>query len=254
MATTDYKFPTEIVELPSKGRIYPSTSPLSSGEIEMKFMTAREEDILTNPNYIQKGVGFMLDKLLKSLIVSNIDIDELIEGDKSKIVLAARILSYGKDYTFKMTSPFTGKEVTVTADLQLLEDKELIEFESGKNEFMFTLPTSKVPVTFKILNGYDNKKIDEEIKGLKKIYPDENFENTVRLKHLITSVDGVYDNSTIRSFVDNKLLAMDSRALKRHIKNISPDVITKFTYKEDGDSEEGVDIPFNLFDMFFPQS
>ncbi len=254
MLTTDYKFPTEIVELPSKGLIYPSTSPLSSGEIEMRFMTAREEDILTNPNYLQKGIGFMLDQLLKSLIVSKIDVDELIDGDKSKVILAARILSYGKDYTFKMTSPFTGKEVTVTADLQLLEDKELVEFEKGKNEFSFIFPTSKIPVTFKLLNGYDNKKIDEELKGLKKIYPNESFDNTVRLKHTITSVDGSTDNATIRSFVDNKLLAMDSRALKRHIKEISPDVITKFTYKEDGDTEEGVEIPFNLFDMFFPQS
>ena len=61
-------FPTEVIELPSKGLLYPESNPLSSGKLEMKYMTAKEEDILSNQSYIQKGT--VLDKLLESLITT----------------------------------------------------------------------------------------------------------------------------------------------------------------------------------------
>ena len=85
-----FKFPTEVVELPSKGLIYPKDNPLSSGKIEMKYMTAREEDILTNQNYIQKGI--VLDKLLESLIVSKVNYKDIIIGDKNALLIASRVL------------------------------------------------------------------------------------------------------------------------------------------------------------------
>ena len=92
------QFPSEIVTLPSKGLLYPQDSPLRKGTIEMKYMTAREEDILTNQNYISKGI--VIDKLLQSLIVTPINYDELLVGDKNAILVASRILGYGSDYTF----------------------------------------------------------------------------------------------------------------------------------------------------------
>jgi hypothetical protein len=94
-----FKFPTEIVELPSKGLIYPKDNPLSSGKIEMKYMTAKEEDILTNQNYISKGI--VLDKLIESLIVSKVDINDIVIGDKNALLIASRVLGYGKDYQFR---------------------------------------------------------------------------------------------------------------------------------------------------------
>ena len=99
--------PTETIDLPSKGLIYPSDNPLSSGKIEMKYMTAKEEDILTNQNYIQKGI--VLDKLLQALIVSKINYSDLIVGDKNAIMVAARVLGYGKDYEFE----YNGQNYTV---------------------------------------------------------------------------------------------------------------------------------------------
>jgi hypothetical protein len=98
MSENKLKIPTEIVELPSQGLIYPESSPLSSGTIEMKYMTAREEDILTNQNYINKGI--VLDELVKSLIVSDVKYEDLVVGDKNAILVASRILGYGKDYSF----------------------------------------------------------------------------------------------------------------------------------------------------------
>ena len=93
----EFKFPTETIELPSKGLIYPETHPLSSGTLEMKYMTAKEEDILSNQTYIQKGI--VLDKLLQSLIVNkDIEVEDLVVGDKNALLVAARVLGYGKNY------------------------------------------------------------------------------------------------------------------------------------------------------------
>ena len=94
-----FKFPTEIVELPSKGLIYPKDNPLSSGKVEMKYMTAKEEDILTNQNYITKGI--VLDKLIESLLVTKVNYNDLINGDKNALLIASRVLGYGKDYEFR---------------------------------------------------------------------------------------------------------------------------------------------------------
>ena len=95
---SEFKMPTETIELPSKGLLYPESNPLSSGTIEMKYMTAKEEDILTNQSYIKQGI--VIDKLVQSLIVSDVNYDDLLIGDKDAILVAARILGYGKDYEF----------------------------------------------------------------------------------------------------------------------------------------------------------
>ena len=93
----EYQFPTEEVSLPSKGLLYPKDSPLSSGKVDIKYMTAKEEDILTSPNLIKKGT--VIDKLLESVIVTEgVKIDDLLVGDKNAIMIATRILGYGKDY------------------------------------------------------------------------------------------------------------------------------------------------------------
>jgi len=233
------KFPTEIVDLPSKGLLYPEGSPLRSGQIEMKYMTAREEDILTNQNYIQQGT--VLDKLIESLIVSKIDIKELLVGDKNAILIASRILGYGQDYEFE----YGGK--TYQVDLTTLTDKELpedVDYSKGNN-FNFTLPSSKDEITFKLLTHGDEIAIEQELKGLKKINPNGSPELSTRLKYIITSVNGDSDRKTVREFVDNQLLARDSRALRQEIKRISPDI--DLTIKGDGGEDITVPISLNFF-------
>ena len=124
------KFPSEIVELPSKGLLYSEDSPLASGKLEMKYMTAKEEDILTNQNYIERGV--VIDKLLQALIVDkDINYNDLLIGDKNALLVAARVLGYGKDYEFNYGDT---KEVI---DLSKLDNKE-VDYKAltgGKNEF-----------------------------------------------------------------------------------------------------------------------
>ena len=148
MAKTN--FPTEDVNLPSKGYFYPKDNPLSSGKVEMKYMTAREEDILTSPNLLKQGTA--IDKLLEALIVDKkIKIADLLIGDKNALIIAARILAYGKQYEFSMIND-DGEQTTATVDLTTLGDKEVDfkNFTKGKNEFSFTLPNAKREITFKI--------------------------------------------------------------------------------------------------------
>jgi hypothetical protein len=240
---SEFKFPTEVVELPSKGLVYPEGHILRSGKVEMKYMTAKEEDILSNQNFISKGI--VLDKLLESLTLGKFDIKDLITGDKNAILVASRVLGYGKEYSFT----YGGKEHTV--DLSTLENKLFNDsLVSSKGTFTFTLPTSGTKLEFKLLNEKDEEKIKQEIEGLKKINRESSTDVTTRLKYQIISVDGNEDKIAIKDFVDNYLLASDSRALRTYIKVITPDVDLIAKVMIDG-VEEDIDIPINL-NFFWP--
>jgi hypothetical protein len=240
---SEFKFPTEVVELPSKGLVYPTDHILRSGKVEMKYMTAKEEDILSNQNFISKGI--VLDKLLESLTLGKFDIKDLITGDKNAILVASRVLGYGKDYSFT----YNGKEYSV--DLSTLENKPFNDsLISNKGTFNFTLPNSGTIVEFKLFNEKDEEKIKQEIEGLKKINKDSSTDVTTRLKYQLISVDGNEDKMSIKEFVDQYLLASDSRALRAYIKLVSPDVdlVAKVMIN---DVEEDIDIPINL-NFFWP--
>ena len=254
MSESKFKFPTEVVELPSKGLLYPEDNPLSSGKVEIKYMTAREEDILTNQNLIKNGT--VIDKLLKSLIVTKFNYDDLLIGDKNAILIASRILGYGQEYSFNFTNPNSLEEEEVTVDLTEAEDKVLDEslVIDGKNEFSFTLPHSKIEITFRLLSHGDEKKIDQELKGLKKINKSASPELTTRLKHMITSVNGDHDVKTVRNFIDTSLLARDSRAFREYVQQIMPDIDLTFDVQFDnGAVAENVTIPIGV-QFFWPDA
>ena len=241
-----FNFPTEEVELPSKGLVYPEDSPLASGKVTMKYMTAKEEDIITNQNYIQKGTT--IDHLLNALIVTpGVKQDDLITGDKNAVLIAARILGYGANYKFEYLGD------TVEVDLSALENKEIDYslIEGRTNEFEFTLPHTQTPITYRLLTGKIEKQIDGELKGLAKINKIKSAEMSTRMKHLIVSVNGDSDRKTVRQFVDNSLLARDAKALRDHIAKIQPDINIKFDYEDyNGDIVER-EIPITS-GFFFP--
>ena len=199
-------FPTEVVELPTKGYFYPKDNPLASGKVEMKYMTAKEEDILTSPNLLKQGIA--IDKLLESLIVDkNININDLLIGDKNALIVAARILAYGKEYEF-VTFDDSGEEVNATVDLTTLNDKE-IDFDKlpqGINEFPFELPNSKRAIILRFLTHKDEKEIEKEAEALKKVSNSIVATMTSRMKRLIISVDGNSEKQHIHNFVDTEFL------------------------------------------------
>ena len=251
MEQQKFNLPTETVELPSKGLLYPKENPLSSGVVEMKYMTAKEEDILSNQNYIKQGVVF--DKLLQSLLISKVNYDDLTIGDKNAILIAARILGYGKEYQIKYSHPITGEEEIVTIDLAEIKNKDVdYSLFNNANEFTFTLPKSKNDITFKILTHKDERQIDEELKGLKKV--NLSGEVTTRLKQSIIAVNGSREKKDIRDFVDNFLLASDAKALREYTRVVSPDLNLTFDFVgSDGYTQEGVDLPIGI-SFFYPNA
>ena len=262
---SDYKFPTEIVDLPSKGLVYPKDSALSSGKVEMKYMTAKEEDILTTQSYIKDGS--VLDRLFQSLIISNgdgtpIKYVDITLGDKNAIMIAARILGYGKDYEVEIDDPTQPgtmqKEVIDLTQFESTEYDGSGQTELHKNEYEFELPQSKRKVTFQALTESKERKIKHQLeaqrKASRKLNDKTDKQLTIRLKNTIVSVDGDTEQTTINHFVENELFAADSRALRTHINKVVPDVDLTYEFISD-ETGEGRDmlLPMGL-GFFWPQS
>ena len=235
----EQKFATEIIDLPSKGKSYVKESPLSSGKIELKYMTAKEEDILTSQNLIKKGI--VLDKLLDSLIVTEgIKCDDLILGDKNAVMVAARILAYGSEYTCGVINPKTGDTIEHTFNLADCPFKKIDKTLTG-NVFELVLPISKKSVKFRLLTGHEEKEITSELEAFKKL--------TTRLKYTIIEADGNSDKSHINEFVDN-MLSRDSLFLRGEMIKVSPDIDLTQEIDIEGDTVT-VDIPMTA-NFFWP--
>jgi hypothetical protein len=248
-------FPTEIIDLPSKGHFYPAGSPLSSGRIELKLMTAKEEDILISPNLLKKGLA--IDKLLESLIIDkNIKIGDLLLGDKNALIFAVRRLAYGDTYgPVEIQCPKCAAKSKETIDLSQLKEKEFDEtqYEPGTNVFEFVLPTSKATVQFKLLTDADEKIIEKDNVALGKLNKVSSGEITTRLKRQIVSVNGETDPVKVKGFVDN-MPSRDSLALRQHIRSITPDIDANFNFTcADCGQEEKVGVPMTV-QFFWPDA
>jgi len=250
-----HKFPTEIIDLPSNGKTYPTNHPLSSGTIEIKYMTAREEDILASQNLIKKGI--VLDKLFESVIVTDgVSADDIIVGDKNAILLATRMLGYGNLYKVEVTDPFTLEKQKTTIDLAKIQVKEIDYSKlNSENRYSFTLPKSKLNVVFKLLTHGDEKNIELELKALEKLSANKDIgrqEISTRLRYMILEVDGNDDRGFINEWVRNQLLSIDSKALRDYIADISPGMDLTFNFISDiTGEEEALNIPFGV-SFFYP--
>ena len=250
------KFPSEMITLPSHGHFYPEGSLLASGEVELYYLTAYHEDLLTTKSYITKGI--VIDKLLEALIVNpDVNLNDLLLGDKGAIVIASRILGYGKDYPISFECPSCSKKMETVVDLQLLEDKEcpyLTDEHKGNNAFVFTLPMTKKSLVFKFLTHGDERQVQAELDAMKKAVKMEvSHENTLRLRKSIVSVDGNEDPEFIKNFVES-MPARDARSFREHIRKTSPDINLTTAFSCNNCEYEGrVDVPIDAT-FFWPES
>jgi hypothetical protein len=229
----ELKFPTEIISLPSKGAYYPEGHPLASGQVELRYMTARDEDILSSTNLFRKGL--VLDKLLESLLVDKtINPDDFLAGDKNAVLLTARILGYGKDYSVKINCPACDNEAEETIDLSKMEEKVVVKGDqAGKNEFSFLLPFSKQMITFKLLTSKETKALSAELESFQKKTGSEIPSTvTTRMMRSIVSINGesMLKMSHLREFVEN-MPARDALAFREYAKTVNPELDTSFDYK-----------------------
>jgi hypothetical protein len=173
-------------------------------------------------------------------------------SDTNAVLIAARILGYGKEYEFKYTDS-SGNEKLGKIDLSKLDEKVLDEslVVANINEFSFVLPNTDNTVTFKLLTHSDENSIEAEIKGLKKINPNGSFDVTTRLKYIITSINGKRDLASIRDFVDNYLMAKDARELRNYYSKVSPDIELKYYPEDENYTGEGIEFPISI-NFFWP--
>lgn len=247
--------PSAEINLVSRGIFYPEGNPLRSGKLTMKYATTKEEDILTNPNFIKSGD--VIDKFISSLILDDIKYDDLLVGDRNQLIVYARILSYGAEYKFIYKNFNTSEEYELVCDLGQIKEKELdfssinIEDFNGIKVIKYTLPISKVDVKFRLMTVELEKKINKEIESFRKISPNTVKEVSTRWKHLLVEVGGSREKSDINNFVDN-MLALDSLALRNYYNSVTPDLIPIVKCKRtDNGVEEDVNILVNMDHNFF---
>jgi hypothetical protein len=208
--------PAEIVTLTSQGKVYPETSPLRSGKIEMRYMTAYDEDILTNNSYITEGV--VLDKLLEALIVTDIDINEIAQVDKDGLVLNARILSYGADYNVQVTDPKTKNVIKRTIDLSKIKTKTIDIESDERGEFLYETESLQIKFKFPTSTQSNKTKTISEY-----------------LSNSITEINGKRKQSEIDQFIRYEFLVKDSKQFQNYIIENTPSIILEYEFEgEDG--------------------
>ena len=256
---TEIATPVQLVDLPSKGLFYPKDHPWYGKEtVEIRFMTAKDEDILVNKSYIQRGV--VLDKLLTSLLLDKrVNLDSILLCDKSALVVAARITGYGSEYIVDMSCPSCSKVSKHTFDLELFsnefpDDEKLQSCETSLTEdgtFVIELPKTKYSVEFKLINGADEKRLAQLAETKKKQnLPDSSL--TDQMKQYIISINGETEKGAINKFIDT-MPAFDAKFLRRMYNIVSPSVNNKqeFTCSNCGESQE-VEVPLTTT-FFWPE-
>ena len=252
----DFISPTEYVELPSKGKGYPSGHPLHDQEtIEIKFMTAKEEDILSSRALLKKGIA--IERLIESVICNkNIVANELLVGDRNAILIATRTSAYGNIYSTKVTCPNCATVTPCDFDLNaaiIYDGKGLEEYNiqiTTKGLFKVVLPITKFEVEFRLLRGQDEiDMIKKSQKLSKNKVSEENI--TDQFRKFVVSVNGYGERSVI-DHVAPKLPAQDSMFLRGAYKKCSPDIkiSNDFTCPSCGNEQE-LEVPFGA-DFFWP--
>jgi hypothetical protein len=209
------KLPSVIVKLASGGKIYPKNHPLRVGQLEMRYMTAYDEDILTNASYIQEGVVF--DKLLQSIIMTEIDVSDICLVDKDALILHARIMAYGPEYSVKIQDPKTKKMLDRVVNLTEVQFKPFDLISDDNGEFTYQINT-ETTIKFSYPSvGVDNNTVTETI------------------TNLITEVNGIRERSVIDNFIRYEFFARDAKKFREYVKDNAPGIDYEINFEgEDG--------------------
>lgn len=230
--TSNYQVPTEIIDLPSRGKLYSEDHPLKNVEtIEIKYMTTKEEDLLVSPSLNEKGIA--IDRVIESLIVGiRVSASSLLPGDKNAILMAARKSAYGDEYKFKDLCTSCSEINNIIVSLNDLKIKEIEENEnsyySENGNIVVVLPKSQAKVELKILTSDDEKIIQETTKRrISNNLPGE--ELLTRYRRMLISVNDNEDIQFISSFISNLGIA-DSRFLKKKYLEMVPDISFHYSH------------------------
>jgi len=227
--TFSWAIPTDIVELPSRGKFYPEGHPLCGKEnVEMKYMTAKEEDILTSPALLKEGIA--VDRVLQNLIIDpTVKVRDMLLGDKNALVVAARITGYGEEYETNVTCPSCNTTESFMFDLgegalndyeTALEENKVQQTENAT--FVVQLPFSKVNIEFRLLTGKDELQMYKQAQRHAK-KKGESSTLTTQLTQYIVAVNGDSSALAVSMFV-NSMPARDSKFLRTLYTKVTPDL------------------------------
>lgn len=249
-----YVPPTDVVPLPSQGKVYSSDFPLhQQGVVEIRSMTARDEDILSSRALLKQGKA--IGSLLQACIVNkSVDVEQLLVGDRNAILVAIRITGYGPEYEITVECPACEEKFKHEFNLATLEIKQLGSepITIGSNAFGFVLPVSNKQVVFKLLTGADERELSQMHEKARKAGSSESL-ITMRLFAQIVTLGGESDRQKLAQIVRN-LPAQDSRRLRQYIDKVSPGIIMKqsATCTKCGEDSE-VEVPLGA-EFFWPSA
>ena len=224
---------TEFVELPSGGQFYPKNHPLHNKDVvEIRYMTARDEDVLTSPTLLRKGLA--LDKFIQGIIIDqNIKVDDLLIADKSAIMIGARTTGYGPEYVIKVRCPECNTEGEHSIDLSDYSRWFIAADEDGDNPFKktkqgffkATLPVSGQEIVVKLLTARDEKRIQKaaETRSKRKLAESP---TTDLLKSIVISIGSATDPAGISDIIMD-LPARDSLFIRKNYSRLVPKVEMK---------------------------
>ncbi len=257
----NFVVPTEIVDLPSRGLFYPEQHPLHGKDtIEIRYMTAKDEDTLTNQSLLKKGLA--LEKVLQDIIIDKrVTPDSLLIGDKNAIIIAARRSAYGADYDTKVNCPSCGKVQQHSFDLNNydltdpLSDEDLSNYSIHKTEsntFVFTLPVLKVPVEIRLLTGRDETFISQKTREAQQAKKDLDSVVVMQLRLMIKSINNISDQNVIAEAC-TMLPAKDSKVIREVYKQVNPNIQLVHDFECKSCSYEAkMEVPFTA-DFFWPK-
>ena len=223
------KIPTIIAKLASGGKIYPKSHPLHDGTIELRYMTAYDEDILTNSSYIREGVVF--DKLLQSIIMSDVNVNDICSVDKDGLILNARVMAYGPEYAVQIQDPKTGNMLNRTINLSEVQFKPFNLVADDAGEFTYQI-NSETTIKF----AYPKTEITQETVS-------------ETINNLITEVNGIRDRTAIENFIRYEFFAKDAKRFREYVKENAPGVDYEMNFEgEDGSTFKAMfPVNSNLF-------
>jgi hypothetical protein len=238
----------EIVKLPSNGLFYPNRL----SEVNVEYMTSRDEDLITTPSLIDSGN--LLTTLLKRKIkTQGVVVEDLLAGDRNAIILFLRTSSYGADYSVQVTDPRTGVQFKSTVDLLKLKYKEVNELPNEYGHFTVKLPMRKKTVTFRLISSGEDAQLFKKAEAIKEAYSEDISQYpTMKLKAHVIAINEKTDRSHIDKFID-AMPALDCLTIRRKIIDVSPDVDMKYEFA----TKDGYKFEAYLslgMDFFFPST
>jgi len=251
-APQTFEVPFDVIELPSEGKLYKEGSLAGKSSLEIQYLTAKEEDILTSPNLIQSGK--LLDVLLKSVIKDkSVKPSELLLGDRNAIIIWLRATGYGEEYPVQMQCRHCGEKYIANFNLSTFEERKLTEDFDVNGLFSFTFPTSKKTILYKLLAAQDEDDIGLMIEDRKK-KTNTKIENTLtlKMKYMIKDVDGITDSGVISQFVDTMSLR-DTKAFRKKVYSMEPGLIMEQNCKCSECNEFNLEVMPMRSNFFWPE-